>query len=101
MQSFVRVALALALLSPALAGCMSDRFGAPAQAPRSYPPPSPNPIWARADGQRMAGNPALLAKGQQDRSECQDRASASGELDFQAFSACMYGRGYYRADVTS
>jgi len=60
-----------------------------------------NIIWARKDGQRMSGNPALFQQGNQDKSLCEQRASQTGALDFSVFSACMEEKGYYRRDLAS
>ena len=56
---------------------------------------SPSPyVWARNDGQRMAGNPALLRQGQKDQAHCRDEAATSGALNHNVFAQCMQRRGY-------
>ncbi len=106
MGVLARVAFPLIALSLVAAGCMPDRMGGGFSQPAvaSYPPePAPGQppaVWARKDGQRMSTNPALQAQGEADKATCQTEASASGSLNWQAFSACMYSRGYYRRDVT-
>jgi hypothetical protein len=55
-----------------------------------------NIIWARKDGQRMTGNPALFQQGNQDKSLCEQRASQTGTIDMAAFNACTDEKGYYR-----
>jgi hypothetical protein len=64
----------------ALAGCVSQSAHAPA---------SPGIEWARKDGQRMSGNPALLEKGITDKATCNSIALHGDAFDFNAFSACM------------
>ncbi|MDB5569467.1 MAG: hypothetical protein JWN93_650 [Hyphomicrobiales bacterium] len=56
-----------------------------------------NKVWARNDGQRMSGNPALLQQGKSDLAECRTLSEVgvrSGKYDLQALSECMGRRGY-------
>jgi hypothetical protein len=80
-----------ALLVVALAGCVSQQS--------AYGPPPPGIEWARKDGQRMSGNPALLEKGIRDKASCSELASRGDAVDFDTFSACMDRNGYYRRDL--
>jgi hypothetical protein len=105
MGVLARVAFPLIAVSLIAAGCMPDRMGGGLSQPAvaSYPPeppPGQQAIWARKDGQRMSTNPALKAQGEADQAACTSEASGSGSLNWQAFSGCMYSRGYYRRDVT-
>lgn len=72
---------------------------------RSYPfqspargapvrPLSDHYVWARNDGQRMAGNPVLLRQGQKDQAECRHEAASGTGLSQTVFAACMQRRGY-------
>jgi len=51
-------------------------------------------VWARNDGQRMSGNPALLRHGQKDQAACRDEAYSGSALNRNAFAYCMQKRGY-------
>lgn len=84
-----------------LSGCLSQHGAATGSAGGQTLAPQTNSsiIWARKDGQRMAGNPVLYEQGQSDKSQCEGRASQSGTLDFAVFSACMDEKGYYRRDL--
>jgi hypothetical protein len=54
---------------------------------------SPQPgVWARKDGQRIAGNPDLESRARADESECRTEASVDGSPATMA--ACMDARGY-------
>lgn len=106
MRVLARAALPVMALSLIAAGCMPDRLGGGGfsqPASTAYPPeppPGQQALWARKDGQKMSTNPILKAQGEADQGACTSEASASGSLNWQAFSACMYSRGYYRRDVT-
>jgi hypothetical protein len=57
--------------------------------------PAPTPyVWARNDGRRMSGNPALLSQGQKDQAQCRDVAATGGALKSNVFAQCMQQRGY-------
>jgi hypothetical protein len=75
----------------ALAGCVPQHS--------AYEPPPPGIEWARKDGQRMSGNPALLEKGLRDKASCSELASHGDAVDFDTFSSCMDRYGYYRRDL--
>jgi hypothetical protein len=56
---------------------------------------SPTPyVWARNDGRRMSGNPALLSQGQKDQSKCREEAATGGASSSHVFAQCMQRRGY-------
>ncbi len=88
--------LALAVVLPLAAG-LAACVSAPAPRPQPTVGEMPsNKVWARADGQRMAGNPALLKKGQTDLNECRQQA-ATGEANkyvLDVLNSCMTDRGY-------
>lgn len=65
-----------------------------AQPVRTAQAPQPDYVWARNDGQRMAGNPTLYAKGQADQNRCRQSSTISGMLDQPAFVRCMESSGY-------
>ena len=50
--------------------------------------------WARSDGQRMAGNPDLIAEAQADIAECQAEAPPRAAQEVPG-EPCMRERGYY------
>jgi hypothetical protein len=96
--SLARRIIGFGLVFMCLSGCVEhDRTTPPAAA--NAPPQGVT--WARKDGQRMSGNPALFQQGNQDKSLCEQRASQTGALDFSVFSACMEEKGYYRRDLAS
>jgi hypothetical protein len=64
--------------------------------------PAANKVWARADGQRMAGNPALTRQGQTDLTQCRALAavgSAPGQYDLMILNGCMTSRGYVEREI--
>ena len=64
--------------------------------------PTTNKVWARADGQRMAGNPALTRQGQTDLTQCRALASvgsAPGQYDLMILNGCMTSRGYVEREI--
>jgi|GEM_PF-7072705 hypothetical protein len=74
-----------------VAGC------APRQAQRTIAEMPSNMVWARADGQRMAGNPTLTRQGQADLQQCRALASVNGkeaQYDLKLLNGCMTSRGY-------
>ena len=93
--------LALAAMGAALvlSGC-NTRGPAPAPmaaAPAPSPTGADNKVWARVDGQRMSGNPALTRQGQADLAECRQQAAVSpGATVYQLriLNECMDRRGY-------
>ena len=91
----MRRALVLLALFP-LAACVS----APPPPPRQIGEMPSNKVWARTDGQRMAGNPALFKKGQTDLQECRQLASTGepNQYDLVTLNSCMTERGYMEID---
>ena len=91
----MRVWACLVLL--VLVGCSrsSDRTTA-VPGPAAVPPagPSASFAWARSDGQRMAGNPDLIAHAQADIAECQAEAPPRAAKGVPG-EPCMRERGYY------
>lgn len=84
------------VISLALAGCVSK---AP---PRVVGPAPSNKVWARADGMRMSGNPALMRQGQADLSQCRALANVGGQdgqYDLKILNGCMTSRGYVERDI--
>lgn len=78
-----------------LAGC--SRGPAPAVATAPVAGQSDNKAWARIDGRRMAGNPALTRQGQADLTACRTESAvnpAAKLYDLPALEACMQRRGY-------
>ena len=95
----MRHVLALLAALP-LAACVTSPPPAP---PRQVGEVAANKIWARTDGQRMAGNAALYKKGQTDLRECREQA-ATGEPNkymIDVLNACMTQRGYEERDRPS
>jgi len=91
----MRVLACLVLL--VLVGCSrsSERTAAvpgPAAAPLAGP--SASFAWARSDGQRMAGNPDLVAQAQADIADCQAEAPPRAAKGVSG-EPCMRERGYY------
>jgi len=95
------------MLSRLFAGCLTclaltacagpmDRGNPLAYAARNGPSSSPQEsyVWARNDGRRMSGNPALLRQGQKDQAECRHQASLSSAVNRNVFAPCMQKRGY-------
>lgn len=81
-----------------LAGCSAtDRSSRPVAVAAA--PSAPSYVWARNDGQRMSGNPELLAQGRADQEQCRVSATSGGALNQSAFVSCMQARGYNRRDV--
>ena len=91
----MRVWACLVLL--VLVGCSrsSERTRA-VSGPAAAPPagPSASFAWARSDGQRMAGNPDLIAKAQADIADCQAEAPPRAVKGVPG-EPCMRERGYY------
>lgn len=84
------------VISLALAGCVSK---AP---PRTIGAPPANKVWARADGMRMSGNPALMRQGQADLAQCRALANVGGQdgqYDLKILNGCMTTRGYVERDI--
>ena len=80
-----------------LLGCsrLSERSAAvPAPAAAAPAGPSASFAWARSDGQRMAGNPDLIAHAQADIAECQAEAPPRAAKGVPG-EPCMRERGYY------
>jgi hypothetical protein len=80
----------------AAAGCV------PRQSQRAMEAPPSNKVWARADGQRMAGNPALTRQGQADLQQCRTLASVNAkeaQYDIKLLNGCMTSRGYVERDL--
>ena len=80
-----------------LLGCSrSPERRAAVPAPAAVPPagPSASFAWARSDGQRMAGNPDLIAHAQADIAECQAEAPPRAAKGVPG-EPCMRERGYY------
>lgn len=74
----------------------------PKQPPRAIGAPPSNKVWARADGQRMAGNPALTRQGQADLQQCRALAAIDGkdgQYDLKVLNGCMTSRGYVERDL--
>lgn len=91
--------LALAALGAALlvSGCNTRAPAPPPVAAAPSPTGSDNKVWARVDGQRMAGNPALTRQGQSDLKECREQSAVSpGATVYQLriLNECMERRGY-------
>jgi len=87
---------ATAVIAAALSGCARAPAPAPAAASAS-PGQADNKAWARIDGRRMAGNPALTRQGQSDLSTCRAESAVSPGArmyDLPALEACMQRRGY-------
>ena len=57
-------------------------------------PMSETYVWARNDGQRMAGNPRLLQQGKKDQADCRMLATRGSILNQARFADCMRERGY-------
>jgi hypothetical protein len=82
--------------SLAVAGCV------PRQPQRVIETPPSNKVWARADGQRMAGNPTLTRQGQADLQQCRGLASINAQeaqYDLKILNGCMTSRGYVERDL--
>ena len=83
-------------LGLAVSGCVSSQ-------PQRVIGASPsNKVWARADGQRMSGNPALMRQGQADLTQCRALAAVEGregQYDLRVLNGCMTARGYVERDV--
>ena len=80
-----------------LLGCsrLSERRAAvPAPVAVTAAGPSASFAWARSDGQRMAGNPDLIAHAQADIAECQAEAPPRAAKGVPG-EPCMRERGYY------
>lgn len=61
-----------------------------------------NKVWARADGQRMKGNPGLMKQGEADLQQCRALASVDGRnnhYDLKVLNGCMTSRGYIERDL--
>lgn len=94
--------ISVSILVPLLlAACSSDRLTRSSPQPVAVRAPvaaqADNKVWARIDGQRMSGNPALLKRGQTDLAECRVQSAASPGAqvyDLAALSECMGRRGY-------
>ena len=104
----VKLVLAL-LLATGMAGCSVSipSLSTPSSVPAAAAPPEEAQngpgheyVWARRDGQRMAGNPRLQKEGEADRRECEAASSAGRQLDIAAFFRCMNRRGYERRETT-
>lgn len=93
--------VACALAAASLAACSPSRPAPPpvAAAPVAAQPQKESFVWARADGRRMATDPVLLRKGQEDKARCEALSSSTGQLDFNTFSICMNRAGYVRRDL--
>jgi hypothetical protein len=80
-----------------LLGCsrLSERSAA-VSTPAAVAPagPSASFAWARSDGQRMAGNPDLIAHAQADIAACQAEAPPRAAKGVPG-EPCMRERGYY------
>jgi len=75
---------------------------APKQLPRTIGAAPTNKVWARADGLRMAGNPALTRQGQTDLQQCRSLATIDGkegQYDLKILNGCMTSRGYIERDI--
>lgn len=83
-------------LTLALSGCVSSPPARPPAPMAGLQPgtPADEILWARKDGLRMSGNPALFEQGTQDKQRCAAEASLSGALNFPQFAACMDAAGY-------
>ncbi len=92
-----RTGLSLVLVSAfALGGCVASK---PQRVIGAAPT---NKVWARADGQRMSGNAALMRQGQADLTQCRALASVDGregQYDLRILNGCMTSRGYVERDV--
>ena len=80
-----------------LVGCSrSSERSTAVQGRPAVPPagPSVSFAWARSDGQRMAGNPDLIAQAQADIAECQAEAPPRAAKGVPG-EPCMRERGYY------
>ena len=91
----MRVGACLVLL--VLVGCSrsSERTTAvPGPVGATPAGPSASFAWARSDGQRMAGNPDLIAHAQADIAECQAEAPPRAAKGVPG-EPCMRERGYY------
>ena len=91
----MRVWTCLVLL--VLVGCSrSSERNAAVPGPAAAPPagPSASFAWARSDGQRMAGNPDLVATAQADIAACQAEAPPRAAKGVPG-EPCMRERGYY------
>lgn len=74
----------------------------PAKPPSTIGVQPSNKIWARADGQRMSGNPGLMRQGQADLTQCRALASVGGKdghYDLKILNGCMTSRGYVERDI--
>ncbi|MBX9739945.1 MAG: hypothetical protein K2X62_07735 [Beijerinckiaceae bacterium] len=97
--------IALTLVAGSLAACSSRTDSRAslgpqvAEAPRAAAAAPQNYVWARNDGQRMSGNPQLMAKGQADKTRCEGGATTAAGFDMQAFIRCMEASGYSRRDA--
>ena len=88
--------IAAACVTFAIGGCV------PRQPPKPVEVAPSNKVWARADGQRMAGNPALTRQGQADLQQCRALASinaAEAQYDLKILNGCMTSRGYVERDL--
>lgn len=97
------IALVAAAL-PLLAGCASAPAPQPMAAVQPQADSGREKVWARADGRRMAGNPALTRQGQQDLSECRTLAAIEGQPGkyvIPTLNDCMNGRGYVEIEKPS
>ena len=80
-----------------LVGCSrSSERSTAVQGRPAVPPAAPSAsfAWARSDGQRMAGNPDLIAKAQADIADCQAEAPPRAAKGVPG-EPCMRERGYY------
>ena len=88
------------LAALALAACAGriDRSNPLAYAAQPVPfaPAQSSYVWARNDGQRMSGNPALLRQGQKDQAQCRDQANSGDASKSNVFAQCMQRRGYFQ-----
>lgn len=86
----------------ALGTVLSVAACSPRTPPAQPVAPTTNKVWARADGQRMAGNPALTRQGQTDLTQCRALASvgsAPGQYDLMILNGCMTSRGYVEREI--
>lgn len=90
--------LASCLVCLGLTACAGrvDRGNALAYAARNTQlvPVTETYVWARNDGRRMSGNPALLRQGQKDQAYCRDEATKGRTHHHNIFAQCMQRRGY-------
>ena len=86
----------LLTLAVALGGCVSKAT------PKPVATAAPaNKVWARADGTRMSGNPALMRQGQADLAQCRALAhiGTADQYDLMILNGCMTSRGYVERDL--